>query len=168
MPRELINDVTPEDVSVHEAKFEGVARRYFNLARFTHVSDNRYDGDDGVIQCSVAARPQGSVETACKVYLPHDSRCTVTAIASMPAFKHWLTRLLHNLALQDNPSHVFHTNPYRLKTIDLQAPTWFPGDKLGFLKAQCTVETDGAQEEKKQWLPGAVFLRGGSVAVLVG
>ncbi|KAF2448246.1 hypothetical protein P171DRAFT_452179 [Karstenula rhodostoma CBS 690.94] len=89
----------------------------------------------------------------------------------MPAYKNWLSQLVQNLALQENPDHVFHKNPYKLKSIDLQAPTWFPSGpppgKLGFLKAQCTVEADYLDNGKKAWLPGAVFLRGGSVGVLI-
>lgn len=45
-------------------------------------------------------------------------------------------------------------------------------DKLGFMKIQAKIETDkyvheGEEKERADWLPGAVFLRGGSVAILV-
>lgn len=65
-----------------------------------------------------------------------------------------------------------------LHEIDVQAVDWFwrdrPGheDNLGFMKIQAKIETDAyihTSEEKARadWLPGAVFLRGGSVGILV-
>ena len=97
---------------------------------------------------------------------------------TFPALHNWFSRLLDNFKLQKNESHPFHKHPYNLHELDLQAVDWFwrnrPGheDKLGFMKIQAKIETDpymhGSDEkEKADWLPGAVFLRGGSVAVLV-
>jgi ADP-sugar diphosphatase len=97
---------------------------------------------------------------------------------TFPALNNWLNTLYSNLALQDDPSHPFHKHPYKLKALDIQAVDWFwrnvPGkeDKLGFMKVQATIVTEAYvhdSEEKKRsgWLPGAVFLRGGSVAILV-
>jgi ADP-sugar diphosphatase len=45
-------------------------------------------------------------------------------------------------------------------------------NKLGFMKLQAKIETDayvhdGENEARADWLPGAVFLRGGSVAIMV-
>lgn len=97
---------------------------------------------------------------------------------SFPALSSWLTKLLHNLSLQSNPTHPFHKHPYKLHSLEIQAVDWFwrgrPGveDKLGFMKLQARIETDayvheGEEKERRDWLPGAVFLRGGSVGVLV-
>lgn len=123
------------------------------------------------------------------VYLPHN--LTTLDLAALlpvspappaytfPALENWITRLLQNFALQESdPSHPFHKHPYKLRELDIQAVDWFwrdvPGkeDKLGFMKIQAKIETDpyvheGEEKERADWLPGAVFLRGGSVAMLV-
>ena len=143
--------------------FDGQQRKYFELRTF----------NDGKQDIPVPPHHESNDEATqplapCKVYLPQDPRCTRQIVEAFPAYKNWLQRLLHNLNAQDTESHTFHSNPYRLESVDLQAPTWFSSSKLGFLKAQCSIRTarpnpDGA----KGWLPGAVFLRGGSVGVLV-
>ena len=100
------------------------------------------------------------------------------AAFTFPALDNWLSQLLRNFSLQENSSHPFHSHPYALRALDIQAVDWFrrgtPGskDKLGFMKLQARIETDpyvheGEDEERVDWIPGAVFLRGGSVAVLV-
>ena len=100
------------------------------------------------------------------------------AAFTFPALDNWLSALLHNFTLQQDPSHPFHLHPYKLRALDIQAVDWFrrntPGseDKLGFMKLQARIETDpyvheGEEKERADWTPGAVFLRGGSVAVLV-
>lgn len=100
------------------------------------------------------------------------------AAFTFPALDDWLSALLQNFSLQQDPSHPFHSHPYKLRALDIQAVDWFrrntPGseDKLGFMKLQARIETDpyvheGEEKERADWTPGAVFLRGGSVAVLV-
>ncbi|KAF9691807.1 hypothetical protein EKO04_010410 [Ascochyta lentis] len=100
------------------------------------------------------------------------------AAFSFPALDNWLKKLLHNFDLQQNEAHPFHKHPYRLRAIEVQAVDWFwrgrPGneDKLGFMKIQSRIETDsyiheGEEKPRADWVPGAVFLRGGSVAVLI-
>lgn len=89
-----------------------------------------------------------------------------------PAFEHWFDRLLANLDLQQDEAHPFHKHPYKLRGIDVQAVDWFRKDKLGFMKLQADIKTDPYVHDEEDtprgdWLPGAVFLRGGSVAVLV-
>lgn len=95
-----------------------------------------------------------------------------------PAFQSWFSKLLKSFNDQDNEAHPFHKHPYQLREIDVQAVDWFwrnrPGheDKLGFMKIQSKIQTaaythDGEKKSRADWLPGAVFLRGGSVAVLV-
>jgi ADP-sugar diphosphatase len=97
---------------------------------------------------------------------------------TFPALQNWLLRLTANFKLQENESHPYHKHPYKLRELDIQAVDWFwrdvPGkeDKLGFMKIQSKIETDpyvheGEKEARADWLPGAVFLRGGSVAILV-
>ena len=84
-------------------------------------------------------------------------------LLSFPAFKNWLGGLRQALALQDSDkSHAFHKAPYRLRAIEVQAVDWF-GERVGFLKLKAEVTTDHGEK-----LPGSVFLRGGSVGMLVG
>lgn len=101
-----------------------------------------------------------TLESPIRVFLP--SNLLEEQLLNFPAFKDWLTRLLHNLGLQKNPNHTFHRKPYKVLEIDAQAADWFTPEKLGFVKIQAKVQTDSGD-----WLPGCVFLRGGSVGILV-
>lgn len=83
-------------------------------------------------------------------------------LSSFPAFKTWLSTLQNSLARQSNPSHEFHDDPYVLRQIDIQAVDRFGGGRLGFVKLKADV-SNGRGEK----LPGSVFLRGGSVGMLV-
>jgi len=70
--------------------------------------------------------------------------------------------LTRSLTLQaGNSSHPFHADPYILRDITVQSYDLF-GPRLGFLKLTSTVSNSAGEK-----LPGAVFLRGPSVAMLV-
>lgn len=85
-------------------------------------------------------------------------------LLSFPAFKTWLSTLQHSLSLQlTDEQHAFHQSPYRLRRIDVQAVDFFGAGRLGFVKLKAEVTNDGGEK-----LPGSVFLRGGSVAMMVG
>jgi ADP-sugar diphosphatase len=91
---------------------------------------------------------------------------------TFPALQNWLTNLLKNFDLQHNEQHPCHKHPFRLHEINVQAVDWFSSTKIGFMKIRAKIETDAYLHESDQavradWLPGAVFLRGGSVAMLV-
>jgi hypothetical protein len=83
-------------------------------------------------------------------------------LSSFPAFKTWLDTLQNSLARQSHPSHEFHDDPYILRQIDVQAVDRFGGGRLGFVKLKADV-SNGRGEK----LPGSIFLRGGSVGMLV-
>lgn len=86
-------------------------------------------------------------------------------LLSFPAFKTWSKTLLHSLSLQSNEAHEFHQAPYKLRSITVQSVDWFgSGEKkrLGFIKLQANITND-----EGAYLPGAVFMRGGSIAMLV-
>lgn len=90
---------------------------------------------------------------------------TQDQLLSYPAFKIWHKTILHSLSLQSNPSHEFNKSPYKLREITLQSVDWFgSGDKkrLGFVKFQAQITNDNGE-----YLPGAVFMRGSSVAMLL-
>ena len=83
-------------------------------------------------------------------------------LLSFPAFKTWISTLQHSLSLQKQESHTFHSSPYILRKIDVQSVDFFGGGKLGFVKLKAEVSNDDGEK-----LPGSVFLRGGSVGMLV-
>ncbi|RDW66705.1 hypothetical protein BP5796_09454 [Coleophoma crateriformis] len=75
----------------------------------------------------------------------------------------WIRTLQRNLQTQTlDPSHEFHKSPYRLQKITIQSIDRFGGGRLGFVKLQAEV-----QNREGESLPGAVFLRGPSVGMLV-
>ncbi|KAI0119831.1 hypothetical protein F4814DRAFT_255921 [Daldinia grandis] len=81
-------------------------------------------------------------------------------------FNNWLTTLTHSLSLQHtNAAHPFHPNPYTLRNITIQSFDLFgraPRQRLGFLKLTAEIKNSAGET-----LPGSVFLRGPSVAMLV-
>ena len=85
-------------------------------------------------------------------------------LRSFPAFKTWLLTLQHSLSLQySNMHHPFHNEPYLLRGIEIQAADYFGGGKkLGFVKLKADITNANGER-----LPGSVFLRGGSVGMLV-
>lgn len=77
--------------------------------------------------------------------------------------QNWISTLSHSLSLQSQPSHPFHSNPYRLKDITIESYSLFRANNIGFLKLSANVSTiDGNSR-----LPGVIFLRGPAVAMLV-
>lgn len=79
------------------------------------------------------------------------------------AFRDWLSTLKSSLSQQKFSDHPFHDGSYYLRHIKIQAFDRFgdPG-RILFMKMFATVTNDA-----NEWLPGVVFLRGGSVAVLM-
>lgn len=79
-------------------------------------------------------------------------------------FDEWRKTLLSSLALQKSKEHPFNEDPYVLRKIEIQAVDWFGpvGSRIGFLKFKAEVTN-----EKKERIPGGVFMRGGSVAMLM-
>jgi ADP-sugar diphosphatase len=96
------------------------------------------------------------------ITLPSSLSLTQSQLLSFRPFTTWLTHLSKSLALQTHSSHPFHDSPYHLRGIEIQSVDFFGGSRLGFLKFKATVSND--RDEK---LPGAVFMRGGSVAMLI-
>ncbi|PVH68600.1 hypothetical protein DL98DRAFT_522648 [Cadophora sp. DSE1049] len=83
-------------------------------------------------------------------------------LLEIPAFKNWIKTLQGNLSLQNStPSHEFHKSPYVLRAIHIQAIDRF-GKRLGFVKLAATITNS-----ERESLPGAVFLRGASVGMMV-
>ena len=83
-------------------------------------------------------------------------------LLSFPAFQNWLSTLQHSLSLQTNKDHTFNSAPYKLRRIDIQTVDFFGGGRVGFIKLKAEVSNDNREK-----LPGSVFLRGGSVGMMV-
>lgn len=83
-------------------------------------------------------------------------------LRAFPAFKTWFETLQHSLALQGQHSHNFHGSPFIFRSITIQSCDFFGGQRLGFVKLKAEVTKDAGEH-----LPGSVFLRGGSVCILL-
>lgn len=90
---------------------------------------------------------------------------TQDELMRFPPFKNWLATLQQSFALQTNTSHIFHDTNERffLHEVTIQVVDWFNRTRLtGFLKMQTVVKNTNNEK-----LPGIVFMRGGSVAILM-
>lgn len=76
--------------------------------------------------------------------------------------QNWIDTLTKSLRLQTNKSHPFHSDPYALKAVTIQAYDNFGAGRLGFVKLTATVSNSAGES-----LPAAALLRGPSIAVLV-
>lgn len=76
----------------------------------------------------------------------------------------WLTTLTNSLALQSHASHPDHKDPYKLHDITIDSYTRFANNRIGFLKLTADITKSQTPDVK---LPGTIFLRGPSVAMLV-
>ncbi|KAI9812744.1 MAG: hypothetical protein M1827_004500 [Pycnora praestabilis] len=83
-------------------------------------------------------------------------------LLSFTAFKSWVFTLQHSLSTQQSKDHTFHSSPYKLRKIDIQSVDFFGGERIGFIKLKAEVSNDDGEK-----LPGSVFLRGGSVGLMV-
>ena len=83
-------------------------------------------------------------------------------LLQFPAFKNWISTLQHSLSLQSDKNHTFNSAPYKLRSIDIHSVDFFGGGRLGFVKLKAEVSNDLGEN-----LPGSVFLRGGSVGMMV-
>ncbi|EXJ71921.1 uncharacterized protein A1O5_04422 [Cladophialophora psammophila CBS 110553] len=102
-------------------------------------------------------------DTTPSIPVTHPSSVTKDQLLSFPAFKTWLNTLQRSLSLQYSAAtHPFHKSPYSLRSIEIQSVDFFSGHRLGFLKLKATVTNDEGES-----LPGSVFMRGGSVAMLI-
>ncbi|KAH7043824.1 nudix hydrolase 14 [Macrophomina phaseolina] len=87
---------------------------------------------------------------------------TKEKLLAMEAFQNWCTTLKASLKNQHtNKTHAFHPTPYALRSIRIESVNFF-GARIGFLKFDAVIANDAGER-----LPGIVFLRGGSVAMLM-
>lgn len=101
------------------------------------------------------------------VPVTHGSGITRDQILNFPGFDTWQKTLKSSLKKQKFSDHEFNRNPYDLKAVEIQSYdfTWDPKTKshrLLFIKLNTRVENP-----RGEIIPAVVFLRGGSVAVLI-
>ncbi|EKG17141.1 hypothetical protein MPH_05595 [Macrophomina phaseolina MS6] len=80
------------------------------------------------------------------------------------AFKDWRRSIRNNLERQSEPGHNFQADPWILREVKVHSVHVFANDKIGFMTIEAFFER--AVEEPKK-LDRVVFLRGGSVAMLM-
>lgn len=97
---------------------------------------------------------------AVPVYLTSD--LSQDQLLSFPAFKTWIDTLQNSLSAQKTTSHTFHSAPYKIRSIAIQSVDFFGGQRIGFIKLKAEVSNDNGEK-----LPGSVFLRGGSVGMML-
>jgi ADP-sugar diphosphatase len=83
-------------------------------------------------------------------------------LSSFRPYTSWLSSLTASLSQQHEPTHPFHKDPYTLRSLTVSHVDFFGHGRVGFLNV--TAELKNSSDES---LPGTVFLRGGSVAMLV-
>jgi 8-oxo-dGTP pyrophosphatase MutT (NUDIX family) len=91
---------------------------------------------------------------------------TEKALLDFTAFKNWIKALRINLERQTTSGHTFELDPWILAELKVHSIHMFQtknGDKPGFM----TVEAILHRNEEPKVLDRVVFLRGGSVAVLM-
>lgn len=85
-------------------------------------------------------------------------------LLAFPAFQTWKGTLKTSLSNQKYSDHALHETPYKLRSIKIQSFDKFnpKSETINFVKMDALVSNDEGSR-----LPGIVFLRGGSVAVLM-
>ncbi|KAK7885372.1 hypothetical protein LTR67_010550 [Exophiala xenobiotica] len=100
-----------------------------------------------------------------KVQVKIPANVTREQLLSFIPFKNWLETLQESMKLQSKEEeHPFHKSEerYTLRQIDVHAVEYF-GSRIGFVLMETIVQN----EADSRPLAGIVFLRGGSVAILM-
>jgi ADP-sugar diphosphatase len=96
------------------------------------------------------------------IHIPSTLDITTDELFEFRAFRDWLNALKIELDSQVQADHPFHHSPYALRSITIQSVDRFSATRIGFVK----LVSDIRNKDNKA-LPGVVFLRGGSVAILM-
>lgn len=80
------------------------------------------------------------------------------------AFEDWRHGMRKNLERQNESRHTFQADPWSLKEVKVHSVHVFANDKIGFMTIEAFFERDNEEPKK---LDRVVFLRGGSVAMLM-
>jgi ADP-sugar diphosphatase len=82
-------------------------------------------------------------------------------LLAFPAFENWLEALKKNLAVQKTPGATFEKDPWRLTGVNIHSVTVFANGKIGFMTIEALLKKSDTNLDR------VIFLRGGSVAVLM-
>ncbi|PVH71589.1 hypothetical protein DL98DRAFT_95044 [Cadophora sp. DSE1049] len=105
-----------------------------------------------------------------------DSKFNKSVLLAYEPFVEWVEQLKRSLDLQRTgvgnfgEKHPFHDDPYELKNIHIQAVDFFGKEgkeRIGFLKYKALIENQKGKDGEPMELPGLIFMRGGSVAMLM-
>lgn len=88
-----------------------------------------------------------------------------TKLLGFPGFNKWLVKLTENLERQRRLGQVFSTDPWRLEGVTIHHITPF-GKRIGFMIIEAFLRKGDGKDAKDQ-LDRVIFLRGGSVAILM-
>ncbi|KIW89482.1 uncharacterized protein Z519_09638 [Cladophialophora bantiana CBS 173.52] len=103
------------------------------------------------------------VSPSVEVTIP--ANITQDQLLAFRPFKDWLATLQKSIKVQKSEAmHAFYDkkDPYQLRSINVHSVEWF-GPRIGFILMETVVQN--AADPRP--LPGVVFLRGGSVAILM-
>ncbi|KAL6712072.1 hypothetical protein ACN47E_003115 [Coniothyrium glycines] len=81
---------------------------------------------------------------------------------AFPALANWVDTMKKNLAVQEDIGSKFANDPWQLHEVKIHNVTVFANGKIGFMTIEAMLKTKGGKP-----LDRVVFLRGGSVAVLM-
>lgn len=96
-----------------------------------------------------------------------DPKFDQALLASYEPFTEWVEQLNKSLKLQPVVGKDDENDPYELKSIHIQAVDLFGPRKIGFLKYKAIIQNKQGNKGKPMILPGIVFMRGGSVGMLM-
>jgi ADP-sugar diphosphatase len=100
------------------------------------------------------------------VAAPDGTELDEEALVGFKAFTDWLKALTENLLLQIQSNHTFHSDPWILHEVKVHHVAKFGPLKIGFMTVEAIMRRS-SDPEKPTSLDRVVFLRGGSVAVLM-
>ncbi|CAI9625635.1 unnamed protein product [Alternaria burnsii] len=83
------------------------------------------------------------------------------SLLNFPAFRNWLEALKKNLEVQKTPGHTFEKDPWCLTGVKIHDVTMFANKKIGFMTIEASLKKNDTNLDR------VIFLRGGSVAVLM-
>ena len=165
----LADAFTRKEHHIHGSS-QAASRRFSSISITSHLPPS-----PSIMSPSTAQKPVSfnlpNTKPPIPITIPAHLSSTITrkALLSFPAFKTWSTTLLSSLELQhEQKNHHFQSDPYTLRSISVDGATFFGHDpdpsknRLGFLTLSADVSNDEGEK-----LPGMVFLRGGSVAILL-
>jgi ADP-sugar diphosphatase len=99
------------------------------------------------------------------ILVTHPDGLTQEQIEGFPAFQNWIKTFKKSLTMQKYQNHPYHEDLYTLRSINILS-FFLVGLKENRSVLFLYLETIVANKNEKK-LPGVVFLRGGSVAILI-